>query len=429
MRSRVETRRRSLEVLAPLPCLPDRGGKDPVSPYRTDVGRASRSWLLACVLASTTLSLPAQELAPLPPKQPGAFFVPILTAGETLDDNLFFTQFPESDFVTRLSAGAETGYRSTPFTIDLQASRAGDFFERHPEFNTTRARTLAQGALTYVPFRSLTLSAFACYFDTKTPSELNVVSGLALGRSLASRVSATPALEYRPGSVSTFSAAFPVAHDTLDGRVADTQTGMFGYDRRISRRGSISFRYEHRWFDFTGGDKTEQSTADVVTAGWIGEVGPRTFLLLRAGPRYGKGAYTAELLATMKRRMKHGLMTLTYAKTQATTLGKTGSLDTQSLAGTLAVRVTRHLDLASGPGLYRNELHGKKLMALRLNLETLWHFSPWFHLGAAYSFDLQQPDFGAPGHIRRGALQLRLITSPQQRRPEGPMADASQELE
>jgi hypothetical protein len=65
-------------------------------------------------------------------------------------------------------------------------------------------------------------------------------------------------------------------------------------------------------------------------------------------------------------------------------------------------------------------------MALRLNVETLWHFSAWFHLGASYSFDLQQPDFGAPGHIRRSALQVRLLTSPQQRRPEGPSLEEAQ---
>jgi hypothetical protein len=221
-------------------------------------------------------------------------------------------------------------------------------------------------------------------------------------------------------------AAFPVARDTLDGRIANTKTGTFGIDRRVSRRDTVSLRYEHRWFDFTGGDKSEKSTAEVVTVGWLGEVGDRTLLLLRAGPRYGKGSFTAEVLGTMKRRVKHGLMTVTYAKTQATTLGKTGSLDTQSLAGTFAVRATKNLEVASGPGLYRNSLHGKNLAALRLNVETLWHVSAWFHLGASYSFDLQQPDFGAPGHIRRSALQVKLVSSPQQRRPEGPSTDAPQ---
>jgi hypothetical protein len=375
----------------------------------------------------------AQELSPAPPKQRGAFLVPMVTVAETLDDNVFFTQFPEADFVTRVSVGVETGYRSRPFTIDVQASRAGDFFERHPEFDTTRGRTLAQVAITAIPFRPLTVSLFAIYLDTKTPGELNVASGLALGRSLATRVSATPVVEYRLGSLSTLTSSFATAHDTLDGRVADTQTGTFGFDRRITRRDTLGLRYEHRWFYFTGdypglshlaaSQKSERSTADVVTFGWMGEVDAQTIVVVRAGPRYGKGEWSAELLGTVKRRVKRGLASVTYTKTQATTLGRTGALDTQSLVGTLALRVAKKLEIASGPGLYRNSLHGAHLVAMRMNVETLWHFSPWFHLGASYSFDLQQPDFGAPGHIRRSAFQVRLLTSPQQKGPAGPTSD------
>jgi hypothetical protein len=156
----------------------------------------------------------------------------------------------------------------------------------------------------------------------------------------------------------------------------------------------------------------------VVTAGWLGDLGERTLLLLRAGPRFGKGEVDAEVLATLKHRVKRGLVTATYAKSQATTLGTTGALDTQSLAATLALRLGRNLEVASGPGLYRNSLRGLEAHALRLNLETLWHFSPWFHLGASYSFDVQQPDFGVPGRIGRSAFHVRIMASPQQRRPE-----------
>lgn len=394
---------------------------------RNKPDKPARTWLLGFALAALPFSLAgAQELAPQPPKLPGGFFVPMLSVGQTYDDNLFFTQFPESDFVTRLNFGLQMGYRSTPFTIDLQASRAADRFARHSDFDTDNARTIAQVTMNAQPSRSIALSVFACYLDTKTPSELNLISGLGLGRSLATRASLTPALEVRLGSRSTFIGAFPIAHDTLDGRVADTMTGTALLDRRISRRDSVSVRYEHRWFDFTGGDKTEKSTADVFMLGWLGEVSERTIVLLRAGPRYAKGAYTAEILATMKRRMKRGgLLTLSYSKSQATTLGKTGALDIQSLVATVATRVSRKFELASGPGIYRNSLRGKNLYALRLNLESLWHFSPWFHLGASYSFDLQQPDFGASGKIRRGALMVRLITSKEQRRLEDPLSEPS----
>jgi hypothetical protein len=395
-------------------------------PHRIDLEGPTRLCLLGFSLATLAFSeANAQELAPQPPKQRGGFFVPMVTVAETLDSNLFFTQFPESDWVTRFTLGVQTGYRSTPFTIDVQAARSADYFDRHPEFNTNRGRTLAQMAMTALPTRSLTLSMFACYLDTKTPSELNLGSGLALGRSLATRVSAAPQMEYRLGSRSTLTGAFPVAHDTLDGRISDTMTGVLGFDRRISRRDALSLRYEHRWFHFSGGPRVERSVADVVMFGWMGEVSERTILLLRAGPRYGKGEFTAEILATMKRRMNRGLLTLTYSKSQATTLGKTGALDTQSLVATIAMRLTRNIEVASGPGLYHNTLRGQHLSAMRLNLESLWHFSPWFHLGAAYSFDLQQPDFGAPGHIRRSAFTMKVVTSRPQRTPEAPTEEGN----
>ena len=392
---------------------------------RNEPEKSARPWLLGFALAAMTSALAgAQELTPQPPKQQGGFFVPMLSVGQTLDSNLFFTQFPESDFVTRLNFGLQTGYRSTPFTIDLQASRAADRFARNKDFDTDNARTIAQVTMNAQASKSIALSLFACYLDTKTPGELNLISGLGLGRSMATRASVTPAVELRLGSRSTFIGAFPIAHDTLDGRVADTMTATAVFDRRISRRDSVSFRYEHRWFDFTGGDKTEKSTANVFMLGWLGEVSDRTIVLLRAGPRYAKGAYTAEILATMKRRLNRGgLLTLSYSKSQATTLGKTGALDIQSLVATVATRVSRKFELASGPGIYRNSLRGKNLHALRLNVESLWHFSPWFHLGASYSFDLQQPDFGASGKIRRSAMMVRVITSKEQRRPEDPTSE------
>jgi hypothetical protein len=344
----------------------------------------------------------------------------MLTIAETLDDNIFVTRFPESDRVTRVTLGVETGYRSTPFTLEVRGARSADFFDRHPELNTGRGRTVAEVATTALPARYLTLSLLAGYVDTMTPSELNANSGLTVGRSLATRVFATPAMKYRLGSLSTLTGAFPVARDTIDGRVSDTMTGTIGLERRVTPRDALSIRYERRWFHFTGGPGPARSSADVVTFGWQGDVSERTVLLLRAGPRYAKGALDAEILATITRRINRGLLTATYSKSQSTTLGEAGAIDTQFVVGTLTLRPTRNLELAAGPGFYDNSLRGQRLAVVRLNLESLWHFSPWLHVGAAYSFDLQQPDFGAPGHIRRNALVVKFVTAKPQRRPEEP---------
>jgi len=385
--------------------------------------RLFRSGVLALTLAFGLGDAPAQELAPPPSRQRGAFLVPMLTVSETFDDNLLFTQFPEGDFVTRATASVEMGYRSTAFTFYTAASRAGDTFSLHPEFNTTDARTFGHVALAYMPSRSLTLATTAIYLKTLTPSELNTLTGLSVGRSLAERAAVIPTMEMRLGQFSTAIGFFTLSDDTLDGRFAGTRTGGLAIDRRLSGRHTVSVRYERRWFSFSRKDSfrdREKSTADVLTVGWMTDLDAHTVLSLRAGPRSAKGRVNPEVLASVKRRLKHGRVSLTYTRNQATTLGKVGALDTQALVALYTVRVARELEISSGPGVYRNALRGFSLSACRLNVEALWHFSHFFYLGAGYALDMQQPDFGADGLIRRGALGARLIVSPPQRRLESP---------
>jgi hypothetical protein len=423
----------------------------------------SRAWLLGIALAGL-VAAPARaqqqqfspQLLPQPPKQRGPFVVPMLGLVETFDDNLLFSGRPEADFVTRVSLGGEAGYRSAPFTIDAVASHAGEVFRRHPEFDTARARTHGQLELAYSPNRRLTFNAGAFYLETQSPTELNQLSGLILGRTLGRRVGAVPWVEYRIGQFSTLMGIFSVANDTLDGRFAGTRTAALSFDRRVSGKDTLHLRYERRAFHFKGefgfpedgftGDPAsirsistgigrhvvtayidERSTADVVTLGWTRELDSRTLLLLRAGPRSAQGATNPELLLSLKRRLKHGKLDVAYSKNQSTALGRSGALDTQSLVATYRAKVARDVELASGPGFYRNTLRGQRLLALRLNLETLWHFSPLFHLAASYSYDLQQADFGGSGHLRRGALQVRLLVSPPQRRPDAADPESQQE--
>src|SRR5262245_4215194 len=94
-------------------------------------GRPTLHWVARSILAGFAASASAQELQPPPPKQRGGYFVPSMAAGEIADSNLLFTQFPESDFVTRFTGGLQTGYRSRPFSFDLQGSRSADYFDGH----------------------------------------------------------------------------------------------------------------------------------------------------------------------------------------------------------------------------------------------------------------------------------------------------------
>jgi hypothetical protein len=372
----------------------------------------------------------AQELQPQEPKQQGRYFVPMLGLRESFDDNLFLSARPQADFITRASLGGQAGYRSAPFEIDALGSQAGDRFERHPTLNTPRARLHGQLTLRYSPNRRFSLNGSAVYLETQTPSELNELSGLAVGRLQGRRVGALPWAEFRISQFSSVMASYSLSNDTLDGRIADTHAGALSFDQRVSRRDALQLRYERRFYHFEGefgfpGPSNavvtefvdERSRADVVTLGWTRELDDRTLLLLRAGPRWAQGRVAPELLVTLKRRVKHGKLDVAWSKGQSTALGRLGVLETHSLVALYRARAGQALEVAIGPGLYRNTLRGQPLAAVRLNLETLWRFSNSLHLGAQYAFDLQQPDFGGAGHLRRGVLHVRLIASPPQRRP------------
>ena len=388
---------------------------------------------ISVVAGALGTPLAAQELEPREPKQQGRYVVPMLGLRQSFDDNLFLTARPESDFITRASVGVQAGYRSAPFAIDALGSQAGDRFESHPSLNTSRARTHGQLTFRYSPNRRLSLNGTGVYLETQTPSELNELSGLAVGRLQGRRMGALPWVEFRFSEFSSVMASYSLSKDTLDGRISDTYAGALSFDQRVSRRDALHLRYERRFFHFEGefgfpgeGNAVvmefvdERSRADVATLGWTRELDDRTLLLLRAGPRFAQGRVAPELLATLKRRTKHGRLDVAWSKGQATALGRLGVLETQSLVALYRARAGQALEVAAGPGVYRNTLRGRPLAAFRLNLETLWRFSNSLHLGAQYAFDLQQPDFGATGHLRRGVLHVRLIASPPQRRPLPP---------
>jgi hypothetical protein len=393
-------------------------------------------------IAVVTGALPAraQELQPQEPKQQGGYVVPMLSLRESFDDNLFLSARPQSDFVTRASVGVQAGHRSAPFAVDAILSQAGDRFARHPSLNSSRARAHGQLALRYSPSRRLSLNGTAVYLETQTPTELNEVTGLAVGRLPGTRVAALPWLEYRLGEFTSAMASWSLSHDTLDGRVNDTHALAASLERRVSRTSGLQLRYERRHYHFLGefgfpgpGNAVvmefvdERSRSDVATLGFTRELDERTLLLLRAGPRFSQGRVAPELLVTLKRRVPHGRLDVAWSKGQATALGRLGVLETHSLVALYRARAGQALEIAVGPGLYRNTLDGRPLAALRLNLETLWRFTDQLHLGAQYGFDLQQPDFGAPGHLRRGVLHVRLIASPPQRRPLPPEEQDAQD--
>lgn len=373
---------------------------------------AARWWAPGLVLAGVT-SGEARA-------QDSRYLIPSLTVSEFYDDNLFSTPSAvESDYITRVGLGLEAGHESTPLTVIGRASLAGEVFDKHKDFNTARARTEGQLSLSYLPNRRLAFAFAGEYLETQTPSELNDLSGLVLGRARARRWSAAPSVAFRLGRRSNLTGELSQTNDTLEGGFTDdTQTAGAAFEHRVSTRDILSLGYLHRRYSFS---TRETSNADLALLGWTRDFGARTRLTLKGGPRRtSSGDVGPELEGLLRHRLKRGELSLTYLKTQATTLGQGGVLDTDSLVLGLSLRPAKWLEIIAAPGAYRNRQPGLEINAYRVHLETLLHFSRWFHAGTAYSFDLQHGNFGAGGdRIRRNVFEARLLISPQRaKRPQ-----------
>src|SRR5438094_6616362 len=168
--------------------------------------RAVVAWAIVLVgVFVPTVVRSQMSLLQIPPIQgtpPADFYVtPSLSVGEVYDDNLFFSPSSrrQSDWFTRVSPGIRAGYQSTPLTLMGSYTFDSEFYNRHQELTTAQMRQQGSIELKSRPSPSLSLSTIGNYFQTRTPFELNALTGtgVAIRRFRADSYSANPALEYR----------------------------------------------------------------------------------------------------------------------------------------------------------------------------------------------------------------------------------------
>ena len=207
-------------------------------------GHGHIAYWLRVVLAQTFVAgglLPAAAQAQLlpptaAPAQTGYYLTPSLSVAEVYDDNLFFAPSSrEHDFLTRTSPGLQAGYQSAPLTVAGGYSFDSEIYSRHPELTTPQMRQRGSIDVKATPIQVLTLSVSMAYFQTKTPVELNLETGLAARRVLAERYTANPAFTYRFDSLTTAKGDYAYSKDLLAGGVTiDSHIETLTLDRRLS---------------------------------------------------------------------------------------------------------------------------------------------------------------------------------------------------
>jgi hypothetical protein len=319
---------------------------------------------------------------------------PSLAVIQMYDDNLFAQpRAPQSDLFLRLTPRLGARLRSRSLTARAHYAIDAERYLEHPELSTAVARQEAAVAVRGAAARRVDFGLAASYTRTRTPGELNVVSGLEAGRAEARRLQAAGELSLRLGArtSATFDPSF--THDALQGGAAtDEVVAGLRLERRLDGASSGRLGYRFRRFTFDQGAEG----AHVVTAGWTRRLGPGSQLELQAGPRLDSGGLGLEASLGWRRRLRDGELTLTYVRTQSTAVGQPGPLDVDGITAVVSRQVARPLRLGIGPSVYYTRGDGLDAVVYRVGLEVALTLTRRLTLLGSHQFSLQR---GGPGAL------------------------------
>ena len=340
---------------------------------------------------------PAQLLPPtVVPAQAGNYLTPSLSVAEVYDDNVFYTPSPRTkDFYTRISPGLNAGYQSAPLTVWGSYTFDAEIYSRHSELTHPLARQRGLIELKATPDQVLTLSISGAYFQTRTPQELNLTTGLATRRVRAERYTTNPAFTYRYDPLTTAKGDYTFAKDLFAGGITvDSHIVNLALERRLTPRDTVGPGYIGRQFQFFG---FPALTSHAFTLGWSHELTPLTSFTLRGGPRLTEGTVDRlpEASASISHKLKGGQLLLSYASTLTTVFGLTTALTAQSITATATTELLPKLQLSAAPAFYMIS-EPFKTTVYAMNLEASYQLTKTLALQASYLFYIQQGSPSGP---------------------------------
>jgi hypothetical protein len=347
--------------------------------------------------------------------QAGFNFDRSMTVVQMHDDNLFSTpSSSERDEIWRLSPRLGLGRRSPRLTLHAHYGVDAEIFHRHPELSTPRAGQDAALDLVWAPSRLLAGTASTSYVETQTPSELNALTGLDIGRVRARRLAATAALSRRLGVLNKLTLEHSFTREEV---VNLPNGGTQGMSLRLERRlGPVDrgrLGYGARRFTFGA----ERTLSHVVTLGWSRDVTARAHFELEAGPRLSGRSPGAEVNAGLMHRFRRGEAGFAYVHTQTTVVGHAGPVTAEGVAATFSRQLGSSLRVAGGPAVFRLRRRDSEVTVERLGLEVAWRVARRLSVSASDQFSLQRGTLddgrgpGAGAEIRHHTLTLRAVAA------------------
>jgi hypothetical protein len=336
---------------------------------------------------------------------------PSAAAGPVYDDNLFSApQGQETvDVIWRVTPGI-SGSRETPRTFWFgNYSLDAELYRDHPSLTTPLARQTGAGSVRIQASTRSAVTFAGGYDNTITPTELNVTTGVQLGRVRGWRWHAGPEFRHDFASSSSFTVAYDLTDEALSsanplstGRQLMTHAGDVRVVLGVNERNEIHVGGLVRDFLFDG-TRNLWSVGGLI--GWGVQLTPYTKFTVLGGPRVTQGDSKPEpeVDATLLRRVRVTDVSLNYARTLTTAVGLFRPLLTQRVVGSASYRRIAIAEIGVQGGWYQNrDRQGNStLRVYRIGGDVMRRIAGALSIAASYTYDFQR------GHLR--AVQVPIL--------------------
>jgi hypothetical protein len=150
-----------------------------------------------------------------------------------------------------------------------------------------------------------------------------------------------------------------------------------------------------------------------VTLGWSRQLTPQTTVGVQGGPRFSGGTLNPELNGFLVHQFKmfdqRAQASLGYSRSESFVIGQAGSVNTESVTGTIGFEPLRSLTMNLGASFTRfSGGTTSDTTAYGVNADASYPILRWLAVRASYSFGFQDQNTGG---IRHNVFSLGLTAS------------------
>lgn len=342
--------------------------------------------------------------------------VPAVSLNVSHDTNLFLGPGSAGDTLTQLRPAFEGAYESPNREFYGAAAFEAQVSAQYPSLTMLGARRNALIDARVKTTPRVFIGLGGRYDRTDSPSELNLESGVLLGRTKATRAQVTPSASYRATPRATLTAQYDGLTESLSGYAQQSlHAARVGMDYARSPRTQWGGRYIAR--SFVGAPFDSQHSHTVLLS-WTRQVAPGSNLSLQLGPRISSyRGPSPEVLASYLRQYPRQRFLIDYWHGETIVLGVPGPVAIHSGSNRMSWLVGNDLEVSTLLGVFRSvSLNDRRALVYHGGVGGAWAFRPRYTLTVTYRADFQRGDLRgllpADGEVTRGVFLAGVTIAP-----------------